>query len=200
MIKNVITKLLKNDYPVQAEGRRDVDKFIHWGEKYTTYENVDGNDNKYFSFSDVIIHFPITPIKIESYSLKSIQYDIYPTHWKLYGSLDKSDWLEVSDVDKDLCNLTNQYKPEEDHPKIYCNLSETHDFDVTNNYNTYFYYFKFQLIENSYIRNKDPWFYATKTCGFEISGNYLIPFFQITYYSNDPYSLFLLFTLINCGK
>ena len=194
MLDSILEYLLRYNFPINVKGRKNAEAFIHWGELYTTYNESDYDNLEAFqSYPDVIIHFPITPVKVFSYYLQYVQNDIFPTKWTLYGSqLENKEWEPISTVEQSLCNDT--YKPEEDHQKIYCKQSEIKKFSIPYPNDIYYYYLKFSLQQNSYNQD-DHWQYVIKTTGFEISGDILMPFNQLTHNTKQFLQLSTLFII-----
>ena len=179
MVQYLINRFLKSNQPIIVTGRNNANDFVQWVQFYTSLTSSDMvNSGLISSYPDIILYFPKTPVKISSYSMRTVKDDVYPTKWQLSGSIDKNNWEPLSSIKRSLCN--DSYKPIDNHNKLYCKKFEVNTFQISNPKDIYYYYLKFQLLENSYYKD-DPWKYALKTSGFEISGDYLIPFSQLTY-------------------
>ena len=108
----IFSRLIRQKYPIEVTGRRNVSDFIQWGTYYQSYNiSNQGNCGIYDckTYANVTIYLPLTPIKIESYSLQTVAHDIFPTHWILYGSLDGSDWINLSEINEPLCSVSYIY-------------------------------------------------------------------------------------------
>ena len=193
----IFSRLIRQKYPIEVTGRRTASNFIKWGTNYYSFTNVSEVNCGIYdckTYANVTIYLPLTPIKIESYSLQTVSNDIFPTHWILYGSLDGSDWTKLSEINEPLCSVSYIYS--NDNQKRYCNSSEIKTFPITINTNEYFHYFRYDLKNNSYVED-DGYLYAIMTKGFEISGSYLVPFFDITFPKTNSINMrfFVLFCL-----
>ena len=181
----IFTKLLKWNYPIKVFGQNDAEKFLKWGIYYTSHQEDDTE------YPEMLIHMPLNPVKIKQYSMKSCAIDIFPSKWTVFGSFDNKTWDTLSTIDEYLC--TNYYVYHEDNPKLYCNGSETKNYDV--NSDSYYHYIRFKLRNNTNY-NKDSYTYALYLCGFEIRGSVLFPLRSIFGKPNNIISNSHLFLLL----
>ena len=116
MIYNILQKLQSHHFPVYVYSPPttfDQQLFIQWGKNYM---HINVNQR---SYPDIIIHFPLTPVNVVEYKLRSYHTEIFPTEWALYGSFDNDTWILLSEKDEDLCTNSNKYS--DDDPKLFCN-------------------------------------------------------------------------------
>ena len=121
------------------------------GETYSSYINNQ-------EYPDILIYLPRSPIRIVTYSIRTLKGDIFPEKWELSASYDNNQWYTLSSREEKLCSN-------------YSILSEK-----------YFYYFRFSMKKNTHFGdgNGYNYEYALFTTGFDVSGSELVPLYKNT--------------------
>ena len=187
MINGIIRRLIHLGASIEIYGTKTSRDFLYWGRNSIIIGHIG-------SYPEVIIHFPLSPINVQSYSLMTYKNDIFPTRWSLSGSHDNKTWTILSEVNEYLCSNYSLVNITE--MKYFCDEREIKHYSVNNSNQSYFFFVKYSLHENSFMnRTNSDWFYSLFTSGFDLNGYYLIPFNQITKSTHYTYFSVFLFVI-----
>ena len=170
-MNHIIRKIQKKKLNIDViSNSRDAVNLTKWGNLYIARPNFDvSQDFSFFTF-----YFKDSSVRVDSYDIISFDGDVYPTNWTLSVSDDNKNWIEIDRKDQPLCNPSYiEYKQIE--KRYLCALKETFHFTLSAKRNEFYKYVKFQMLKNSYY-SVDNWYDQFTFYGFELNGNFFVPY------------------------
>ena len=184
----LISKIGSLHLPLEAYGPGSVQNLILGKSYYSVTNHSNTNQQDFF-----IIHFPVTPVFIKSFSVR-ISRDVIPISWSLSVSSDNSSYVTVKESNESFC--LKQYWEEYNYYSYLCSHSEKMTFQVDSyNQPSSSHFVKFQLHENTWKETVyDGYRKLMSFSSFELIGSFYVKFPQtLKYTTRHYYVLFLIF-------